>query len=223
MKYIIVFDTETAPLDKDEKGVTPANMAVYDKGWCVTNTKGEIVKTQSFINKDIFTMENLMNSAYYANKIPQYLADIENGSRVLATLSEIRSAFLADCAEYGVTEIYAHNARFDVGALNNTQRFETCSKYRYYFPKNLVICDSLKMARSVIATMPTYKKFCAENGYMTKNNQVRLTAEILYRFISKDNNFIEAHTGLEDVMIEKEIVAYCYRQHKAMKKRLYEN
>ena len=69
--------------------------------------------------------------------------------------------------------------------------------------------------------MPTYKKFCLENGYMTKNNQCRFTAEILYRFISKNNGFIEEHKGLDDVLIEKEIMAYCYRQHKKMTKELW--
>ena len=72
------------------------------------------------------------------------------------------------------------------------------------------------MARDVICNMPTYKKFCQDNGYMTKNNQVRKTAEILYRFISGEDRFTEAHTGLEDVLIEVKIMAYCYRQHKPM-------
>jgi hypothetical protein len=84
------------------------------------------------------------------------------------------------------------------------------------------ICDTLKMARSVIGKMPTYRKFCIENGYITKNHQLRFTAEILYRFISGNNDFVESHTGLEDVMIEKEIMAYCFRQHKAMKRLLWE-
>jgi hypothetical protein len=72
------------------------------------------------------------------------------------------------------------------------------------------------MARDVICNMPTYKQFCKDNGYMTANNQVRKTAEILYRFISGDKNFYESHTGLEDVLIEVQIMAYCYRQHKPM-------
>ena len=56
---------------------------------------------------------------------------------------------------------------------------------------------------------------------ITKNGKVRLTAEILYRFIERQS-FIESHTGLEDVLIEKEILAYCKRQHKKMRKKLYE-
>ena len=77
------------------------------------------------------------------------------------------------------------------------------------------------MARSVVAKTPTYKRFCEENGYMTKNNQVRLTAEILYRYMTRNNDFIESHTGLEDVDIERQILAYCFRKHKAMKKALW--
>lgn len=223
ISYKIVLDTETCPIDKDFEGVSPYNMFTYDCGWAVVDKKGNVYKTQSFINADIFCDEKeLMNSAYYANKIPQYWEDIKNGKRTLSTFYNIRQALLNDIKEFGVTEIYAHNMRFDYGTLNTTQRWETKSKYRYFFPKDIAICDTLKMARSVIAKMPTYKKFCAENGYMTKNNQVKLTAEILYRFITKDNSFIESHTALEDVLIEKEILAYCYKQKKKMKKLLWE-
>jgi hypothetical protein len=70
--------------------------------------------------------------------------------------------------------------------------------------------------------MPTYQRFCAENGYTTKTGKPRFTAEICYRFITKDNTFVESHTGLEDVEIETEILRYCHRQHKAMKKKLWE-
>jgi hypothetical protein len=52
---------------------------------------------------------------------------------------------------------------------------------------------------------------------------LRFTAEILFRFISKDNTFVESHTGLEDVMIEKEILAYCFKQHKKMERHLWAN
>jgi hypothetical protein len=79
------------------------------------------------------------------------------------------------------------------------------------------------MARDVIAKMPSYKRFCEENGFIGRNNQVSCKAEVLYKFITKDLSFVESHTGLEDVMIEKEILAYCYRQHKKMRKKLWEN
>jgi hypothetical protein len=52
---------------------------------------------------------------------------------------------------------------------------------------------------------------------MTKNNQVRKTAEILYRYISGLTQFDEMHMGLDDVMIEKDIFAKCWAQHKPMR------
>ena len=107
------------------------------------------------------------------------------------------------------------------GALTNTQRWLTKSKYRYFFPKDIEICDTLKMARQVIGKMPTYRSFCEENGYLAKNGQLKFTAEVLYRFISQNNDFTETHTGLEDVLIEKEVLAYCFKQHKKMERRLW--
>ena len=224
ISYKIVLDTETCPIDKDFDGVVPSNMWVYDCGWAVVDKRGKVYKTRSFVNADIFLEEKeLMNSAYYANKIPKYWEEIKQGQRILTSFYKIRQALLEDIAEFEVEEIFAHNMRFDYGTLTTTQRWLTKSKYRYFFPKEIEICDTLKMARDVIAKMPTYKRFCEENGYIGRNGQVSLEAEVLYRFISKDFDFVESHTGLEDVMIEKEILAYCYRQHKPMRKKLWEN
>lgn len=223
ISYKIVLDTETCPIDKDFKVVSPQNMWVYDIGWAIVDKRGKVYKTRSFINADIFLDEkNLMKSAYYANKIPQYWEQIKSGERILTSFYNIRKFLFADIEEFNIKEIFAHNMRFDYGTLNTTQRWLTKSKYRYFFPCGVEICDTLKMARCVIAKMPTYKRFCEENGYITKNGQLRLTAEVLYRFITKDNDFVESHTGLEDVLIEKEILAYCYKQHKKMTKKLWD-
>ena len=192
----------------------------YDIGWAIVDKRGNVYKTRSYVNADIFLNEKLlMNSAYYAEKLPKYWEDILNGLRVLTSFYNIRKALIQ---EYRIKEIYAHNMRFDFGNLNNTQRWLTKSKYRYFFPKDIAICDTLKMARCVIAPMPSYKRFCQEHGFISKNGQVQLKAEVLYKFITRDLTFVESHTGLEDVLIEKEILAYCYKQHKKMKKKLYE-
>ena len=224
ISYKIVIDTETCPIDKDLTDVLPTNMWVYDCGWAVVDKRGNVYRTRSFVNADIFLDEkDLMKSAYYAEKIPRYWEDIKAGRRILTSFYNIHKTLMEDIAEFNVTEIFAHNMRFDYGTLNTTQRWLTKSKYRYFFSKDLVICDTLKMARDVIAKMPTYRRFCEKNGYMTKNHQVKLTAEVIFRFITKNNDFVENHTGLEDVLIEKEILAYCYKQHKKMRKKLWED
>lgn len=221
--YILVVDTETANTITTENGqLDMSNVLVYDCGWQVIDTHGNVYKSQSWINREIFIYEReLMQSAYYAHKIPRYVQDLQEGKRKMGDFWEIRRAMIADMEEYRIIEVAAHNARFDITALNITRRWLTKSKWRYFFPYGVEVWDTMKMARSVICKMPTYKRFCQENGYITKNNRLRVTAEILYRFISGNNNFQENHTGLEDVAIEAQILAYCYRQHKKMQKVLY--
>ena len=222
--YIIVMDTETCPLDREYNGVTPFNMFVYDIGWAVVDKHGNVYETKSYVNKDIFYGEkDLMNSSYYANKLPQYFEDIENGSRVVASWFEIRKDLVETMKRYETNIVCAHNARFDDGATKNTQRWLTKSKYRYFLPYGTEVWDTMKMSLDVVATMPTYKAFCEENGYMTRHKTPRpqVKAEVIYRFITGNNDFIESHTGLEDVLIETKIMAHCFRQHKKMEKRLY--
>lgn len=222
--YIIVLDTETANTFTDENGrLDTSSTLVYDLGWAVTDKHGNIYRKKSFVNSDIFFHEaELMKSAYYANKIPKYLADIEAGRRIVANTYEMRSVLLNDIADFAVDTICAHNSRFDYNSLNSTERWTTKSKYRYFLPYGITIWDSMKMAQSVIGKMPTYRAFCEEHGYLTKTGRLSMTAENLYRFISRNNDFIESHTGLEDVEIEAQIMAYCFRQHKAMRKKLWE-
>lgn len=221
INYKIVLDTETCPLEQTDE-VTPWNMFVYDIGWAIVDKRGKVYKTQSFINADIFLDEKeLMKSAYYSEKIPKYWEDIKSGIRQLKSFYNIRKQLLEDIAEYGVKEIYAHNMRFDYGTLQNTQRWLTKSKYRYFFPKGIEICDTLKMARQVLKDSKMYRVWCEQNGYITKNNQCRFSAEVLYRYITGNDDFIESHTGLEDVMIEKDILAYCYSRHKKMVRQLW--
>lgn len=223
--YGIVLDTETANTIQDEHGLDMSNVLFYDLGFQLVDSHGRTYgKKFSFVNSDIFTHEaELMQSAYYAKKIPQYRADLASGKRILANTYEIRKALCELVAEYDCKFVCAHNARFDYNSLNNTQRWTTKSRFRYFLPYGLEWWDTLKMARSVMGKMPTYQRFCAENGYTTKTGKPRFTAEICYRFITKDNTFVESHTGLEDVEIETEILRYCHRQHKPMKKKLWGN
>lgn len=222
--YVLVLDTETANTARTEDGkLDTSSVLMYDCGWSIVDTKGNVYKEQSFVNRDIFVYEReLMNSAYYGWKIPRYVEDLRNGKRKMASTYEIRKAMLADMELYHITEVVAHNARFDRDALDTIQRWTTKSKYRYWFPYGTEIWDTMKMARDVIHKMPTYRRFCEENGFLTANGKLSATAENLYRFIIKDPTFVESHTGLEDVQIEREIMFYCFRQHKKMRKGLYE-
>lgn len=214
ISYYAMVDTETA------NGLDCPFM--YDKGWCICDKRGNVYTSKSLIIKEVFYgMSDLMESAYYAEKIPIYKEQIAKGERKVVSLYESRKMFLEDCKRYNVKAIIAHNARFDYKAIQGTQRYITKSKYRFYLPYGIPIWDTMKMANDTICKQTMYKEWCERNGYMTKNGQVRKTAEILYRYISGNNEFIESHTGLEDVLIEKEIFAHCMAQHKAMRKNCF--
>ena len=65
------------------------------------------------------------------------------------------------------------------------------------------------MSRAILKNNDEYGEFCYNNNYLTKRMCKRYTAEIIFRFLTGDNDFEESHTGLEDVMIEKDIFTYC--------------
>ena len=224
INYLIGLDTETANGILVNDKLDLSQSLVYDLGWVVTDKQGRIYEKKSYVVYEIFIgMKDVMTSAYYAEKIPIYWEQIKSGERKLANFQTIRREFLNDAKKYGVTQFFAHNARFDLNALNNTIRYITKSEKRYFFPYGSEIWDTLKMARQTIGKQKSYRSYCVRNSYLTKHKvpQVRLTAEILYRYITGNPEFSESHTGLEDVLIETAIMAHCFRQHRKMNKCLF--
>ena len=204
MARYIVLDTETTNSLEDP--------IAYDIGFAVIDENGKVYAKFSFVVAEVFLDKELMANAYFADKIPQYWKDIEDGERELRKLSTIRQTLNRVCEEFEVEAIIAHNARFDYRSTAITQRYLTSSKYRYFLPYGVELWDSLKMAREVFKNDEEYAEFCYKNDYLTSRGVRRYTAEILYRFITNDNSFIESHTGLEDVMIEKDIFVECMRR-----------
>jgi DNA polymerase III epsilon subunit-like protein len=201
----IVVDTETTNSIDDP--------ICYDVGWAVVDKFGTVFEKYSFVVADIFLDESLMSSAYFIDKVPQYWEEIKAGKRKLARFSTIRKIFAETCKKFDVKIVCAHNARFDYRSLNLTQRYLTSSKYRFFFPFGLKIWDTLKMSREVLKNDDCYGEFCYNNDYLTSRLCKRFTAEIIFRYISGNNDFEEKHTGLEDVLIEKEILSYCIEKH----------
>ena len=202
-EFFVVLDTETTNSIDDP--------LAYDVGFAVVDAMGNVYAHYSFVVAEVFLDEELMESAYFAEKIPMYWEDIKAGRRTLAKFSTISRTLARIMKEYDTNIICAHNARFDYRSTNTTQRFLTSSKYRYFFPYGVEIWDTLKMARKAFDDSQ-YDEFCYNNNYITKNGRKRYTAEILYRFITNNIDFEESHTGLEDVLIEKEILAECLKR-----------
>ena len=201
MEKYIMLDTETTNSLDDP--------ICYDVGFAVVDKEGTIYETHSFVVAEVFLNEELMASAYFIEKVPQYWEDIKKGTRKLAKFNTIRKVLAETMKKYNTNIVIAHNARFDYRSTAKTQRYLTKSKYRYFLPYGTEVWDTLKMAREVLKNDVDYDNFCYNNNYVTKRGCKRFTAEILYRFFTGDNDFVESHTGLEDVTIEKVIFAEC--------------
>lgn len=182
---------------------------VYDVGYQIFTLGGGILCERSFVNADVFLDKGLMESAYFAEKIPSYWDEIKAGKRMLKKWFNIKRIIAEDCKKYGVEIACAHNAAFDNRAMNTTQRYITTSKNRYFLPYGVEWWDTLKMVRSILKNDDAFGEFCYENDYLTSRGCRRYTAEIVYRFISGCVEFEEEHKGLDDVKIEREIFTFC--------------
>ena len=212
--YYLTIDTETANSLDDP--------LMYDIGGAIHDRFGNVEETFSFVIYDVFCADReLFNTAYYAEKRPMYEAQIAAGQRKIVSIYTAHRHVAELCKKYNVKAIIAHNARFDYKSTNYTIRYITKSKTRYFLPYGVPVWDTLKMAQDTICKQATYIRWCERNGYVQKNGKVRATAEILYRYITLKEDFIEDHTGLEDVLIEKEIFAKCMAQHKKMRKNVW--
>lgn len=221
-KQIIILDTETCNIKPTDK-VVPGNNLTYNIGWAaVVPTTGEKLEEHSYVVPEIFLGEwQRMKTAYYADKIPRYWAGLATGEYVMKSFFEILVEIYQYCRKNNVVAICAHNARFDVDALNTT--VEWLTGYRFRALPNIEVWDSMKMAKSIFNQRPSYQNFCKENNFMTKHQTPRcqMTAEVIYRYITNNVEFKEEHTALADVQIEIEIVLACYRAHKKMEKVLF--
>ena len=61
-----------------------------------------------------------------------------------------------------------------------------------------------------------YRKYCCDNNFFTDSKKFfKTSAEVSYRYLMKDNDFIESHTALSDAEIETFILAKALKRGKS--------
>lgn len=207
---ILVLDIETANSTEDA--------ICYDCGFAVSDRKGRIYEKHSYLVYDIYRGERtLMETAYYAEKIPLYEEKIKRGEIKIISFMTLWKIVRQTIRKYEIKKVAAYNANFDYTGLNTTIRFITKSKFRWFFPYGTKIMCIWHMASQVICCQPTYQRWARNHGYISEAGNIKTSAEVVYKYITCDHEFEEEHTGLADVLIECQIMAHCYRQHKKMK------
>lgn len=195
---ILIIDTETT------NGLEQP--LPYDIGYQIVDTiSKEILIARSFVVAEIFLDKELMKSAYFADKIPSYWEDIKKKSRILASIQTIRRIILKDLKTYKISDVGAYNMGFDRRSTNNDARYITKSYIRWFFPYNVNFFCIWNMACSSILKTEEFISFAQNNGFVSEKGNILTNAEVVYKYITKDLNFAESHTGLEDVQIETKI------------------
>lgn len=208
-EMFLVIDTETCN--------TVEQPLPYDIGFAICDRMGNIAEERSYVVAETFLdMKETMKSAYFAEKIPQYWEDIKNGSREIKSIYKIRREVKDLMNKYNVKKVGAYNMGFDKRALNNVMRYTTKSFCRWFFPFGTEFFCIWHLATQTLLQQKTFFKMAEKNGWFSEKGNLLTNAEITYNYINKMSDFKESHTGLEDVRIEIEIMAHCFRQHKKM-------
>ena len=207
-KYILCLDVETAG--------NIGKPLVYDLGFAVTDKKGNIYQKFSFVISEIFDDKPLMDTAYYSTKVPLYLEDLKDGKALKVNFIEAREVLLKCLDAYRVDQISAYNLMFDMRALKTTSE-RVFGKGKRFLTKDYKDIDLLciwSLACEVLYSRPSYLHFVDKYDFYTEKGNPLTSAEIGYRYIKQEPSFEEEHRGLQDVLIECEILAKCYAQHK---------
>lgn len=212
-KYIIVLDVETTNNQIGVKGA-PNDGLVYDLGFTVADKQGNVYAKRSFAIKEIFDWKELMDTAYYKNKLPKYYEKMRKGEMKKVSIWEVRKSIKSAMEYFNITEVYAFNANFDYTTLNNTVRYLSGSACRWFFKYGTKICDIWHIACQTLGLQKTFQWENVRNA----NGNLITNAERMYAYLSQDFDFEEEHTGLADALIETQILARCFKTHKSIDK-----
>lgn len=195
----LIYDSETANM---------VNCPLpYDMGYLIVDTDSwEVLTEKSFVIAEIFLDKELMSSAYYAEKVPRYEADLKAGTREMRRLLTVRKQVKEDMENFHVDVVCAYNMGFDKRASNNDCRYLTGSMVRWFFPYGTEFLDIWHMACSSFLRSAWFIKWAIKNECVSEKGNIKTSAEVAYRYIKKDVTFTESHTGLEDCEIEMEIM-----------------
>jgi hypothetical protein len=130
-KFYLTLDTETATLPfvnelcknaKQKQKIAIAKPLVYDIGWTITTTQGDVVKRENYLVQETFFVPNVFNTAYYKEKRPIYMDLYEKGEIKADTWNNIIKVLIEDLQFCDMAT--AFNACFDFKkAIPFTERY----------------------------------------------------------------------------------------------------
>ena len=178
----------------------------YNIGYLIADKKGNIYNEKSFAILPCVweNLEHCFKAKEMTHKnIQEILQDIDSEERKYRYLGtkESKKEILTDIVTNHVTEIWAYNCPFDKSSL------------RRLFGEDFKQIDSLITFYDIIPAIlytrlltKKYVNFCKQNNYLTEKGNVMTKAEIVYKYLTNNPDFVEEHTGLDDCKIEYQIL-----------------
>lgn len=191
----LIIDTETTGLDKP---------FCYDIGYMIIEDDGTVILRKHYIIEQIWHNLALFESAYYKEKRPLYIQLMRQHKATMDKYGYVMRNLYRDIKQNNVIDVYAYNSNFDDKVISFN-----CDWFKCNNPlESLPVYDIWGYASRYITYTDEYKAFCEKNEFFTDTGNYKASAEIVYRYISSNNDFVEAHMGLYDVEIETQILLH---------------
>lgn len=204
---ILVFDTETVGV------ITQDLLNVGYKVIDINPATGEyatLVK-RDYIVIDLYNNTPLMLNDMFvgAEKYGKYTALLESKQIIKHSIEKIFDIMRNDLAKYKPLFAYAYNCVFD------TDKFEkTADKYKIENPLNgLTVHDIWAYAVQYICRTDEYIAWAKANEIFTESGcYIKTSVESVVKYLTKNLDFVENHTALDDCGWETEILVECIKR-----------
>jgi hypothetical protein len=193
---ILLLDVETVD---DDRNIVELSGKVVNKNLIA-------LRTFSFIIKETWEDKNLMSGIYAeTKKVAIWHDNIKNNRSQIITTKELASKLDDMIKEYNIKVISAYNLKFDLDAI-----LKTFTRNKG-FSKGILKLSQLDLwlYAGDIFLKERYVKYCVSKNYLTPKGNCLTSAEVVYRYVSNDDTFIETHVALDDINIELEILRVC--------------
>lgn len=193
-KTFAIIDTETLG------GAAQAHCPTYHCAGIAFTKRVEISRINIVVIGNL-----LLDTAFYGKTKKDYYRDLlrDPATVICYTEDEAKAIFSEWLTANEVSCACAHNSGFD---FNKTFVAECV--------EGLEFIDTWQAFFETIGKYAKFNKFCCENGFVTKSGNIQMTAEVCYRFISGEVEFVEEHTALADCEIEMQILRAVWATHR---------
>lgn len=197
MGYVMVLDTETTGLDK---------CFCYDCSWVIMDKEsGELVDFKANVIEQVWHNLPLFESAYYKEKREKYVQMMRKHEAKMNKWGYVMRELKQDINKYSISEVYAYNSEFDDKVISYNCDWFKCNNPLDEIP----IYDIWGYASQFITNDSSYRQYCEQYERFTDTGNYKGSAEVVYQYITYDNEFIEEHMGVFDSEIEATILKAC--------------